>query len=287
MAIPRNPKPQPQAQSTEATPAAAPLRPRAPIPARANTNTTHAHGFVKSTAKLARRLIISATGEDHSGKNHFAFTAPAPIYVHSFDPGIEGVIEKFNQKKDIYVATYELEVQPGEGTAQAVAESADKLWADFVSNFRDGLASCGQGTTVLDTDTEVWELLRLARFGKLTQIMPHMYGPVNAEMRDLLHEPWGKPVNVFFLSKYVDEWENYTDATGKERGRKTGNKVQKGFSDLAFHVQVCGVNYREDREGGGSDFRFLITDCRQAPECNGMVIANDYDELLLNVLGPE
>jgi hypothetical protein len=234
---------------------------------------------------MKRRLIVSLTGEDHSGKNHCAFTAPAPIYVHSFDPGIEGVVEKFHNKKDIYIATYELEIQPGEATPQVVAESADKVWQQFISNYRDGLASCGQGTTVVDTDTEAHELIRLARLGKLSNVLPHMYGPVNAEFRDFLREGWGRPANIFLLSKYVDEWENFTDSTGREKGRKTGNKVRKGFADLPFHVQICGICERIDQDGGGSQFQVLITDCRQSAEYNGMTVPNDYETLAALVLG--
>jgi hypothetical protein len=252
-------------------------------------------GFVKSTGRMKSRMVVSLTGEDHSGKNHCAFTAPAPLYVHSFDPGIEGVVEKFNGShpefaaiygsKDIYVATYELAIQPGDAAPQVVAESADQLWQQFIANYRDGMASCGNGTTIVDTDTEAYELIRLARFGKLTQIMPHHYGPINAEFRAFLRESQGMPGNVFMLSKYVDEWENFVDASGKEKGRKTGGKVRKGFGELPFLMQVCGISERIDQLGGGSQFQITITDCRQRPECNGTAVQNDYDMLRLVVLG--
>ncbi len=39
---------------------------------------------------------------------------------------------------------------------------------------------------VIDTASEAWELVRLARFGKLTQVMPQHYGPVNTEFRDMI-----------------------------------------------------------------------------------------------------
>lgn len=242
-------------------------------------------GFVKSSGPMKKRLIVSLTGEDHSGKNHCAFTAPSPIYVHSFDPGIEGVIEKFHNKKDIYVANYELEIQPGEASPQVVAESADHIWQQFISNYRDGLASCGHGTTIIDTDTEAHQLIRLARLGKLSNVLPHMYGPVNAEFRCFLREGMGMPANIFFLSKYVDEWENITDSQGREKGRKTGNKVRKGFEELPFSMQVCGICERVDQPGGGSQFQITITDCRQDPACNGVTVPNDYDMLSLLVLG--
>lgn len=237
-------------------------------------------GFVLADSAVHRRLIINAEGEDKSGKNHFGFTAPGPIFEHSFDIGNEGVVEKFQNKKKIYIAEYELELQPGEAAAQEVAEAADKVWANFISNYRDGLSSCGNGTTLIDTGTEMWELLRLARFGKLTQVMPHHYGPVNKEMQEAIREGFGHNCNVIFLHKLKDEWENYTDASGKEKGRKTGRKSRVGFSDMPFLVQINLRCERVEREGGGSDFQITIDDCRQNPDINGMSLPNDFDTLM-------
>jgi hypothetical protein len=235
--------------------------------------------FVRADKELTRRIIISLTGEEKSGKDHCAFTAPAPIYVHSFDIGLDGVIQKFQKEKEMYVADYELSIQPGEASPQEVADAADKVWTQFISNYRDGLASCGNGTTVVDTDTECYELLRLARFGRLANVLPHMYGPVNAELRDMVRESYDHDANVFFLSKKTDVWENYVDSSGKERGRKTGEKARKGFGDLPFLVQVVATTNRED----GNEFTVTIEDCRLNPNCNGVTVPNDY-EFIMNAI---
>src|ERR1700723_169108 len=170
------PKPQPRAESQSSS---ASVINRSPRPS--NGNSSHKSTFVRASAPVTHRLIVNAEGEEKSGKNHFSFSAPGPVYLHSFDIGNEGVVQKFQSEKEIYIAEYELSMQPGEASAVEVAEAAEKVWQQFISNYRDGLASCGNGTTVVDTGTEMWELLRLARFGKLTQVMPHHYGPVNKE----------------------------------------------------------------------------------------------------------
>jgi hypothetical protein len=247
---------------------------------RSNGNSSHKSTFVRAEKELTRRIIISLTGEEKSGKNHTAFTAPSPIYTHSFDIGLDGVIQKFQKSKVMFTADYELTVQPGEASAGEVAEAADKVWAQFVSNYRDGLASCGSGTTVIDTDTEAWELLRLARFGKIAQVQPHHYGPVNAEFRDLVRESYDHDANVFLLSKRTAVWENVVDASGKERGRKTGETARKGFSDLPFLVQVVATTERD-----GSDFSVTIEDCRMNPEANGVTVPNDYDFIMSAIFG--
>lgn len=252
----------------------------------------HAHvaKFVEATAsnfKTHSRLIIDLAGEEKTGKTHFAFTCPAPIFEHSFDIGNEGVIDKFLLKKKIMVAEYELEVQPdSDAGAREVAECANRLWEQFVSNFRDGLASCGNGTTMIDTGTEMWELLRLARFGKLTQIMPQQYTAVNKEMQSLIRECYNHNGSTIFLTKMKPEWENYKDANGRDKSRKTGSMERSGFKDMPFQVQVVATCNREDQEEGGSVFSVTIDSCRQNPEMNNATIENaDFDTLASLVLG--
>lgn len=226
------------------------------------------------------RLVIEAAGIFKSGKSHFGFTAPAPIYQHSFDIGNEGVIDKFLLKKKIYVAEYELTVQPGEASDQEVADAASLVWDQFVSNFRDGLASCGNGTSVIDTSTEMWELLRLARLGKLLQVPAIFYARINKEMRTLLREVYNHNGNTIFLSQSKPVWEQYKGTDGKDKSRKTGEYERTGFNELPSQVQVVSTCRRVDREGGGSDFEMEINDCRVQPDINGMVIENDFDVLM-------
>lgn len=258
---------------------APPVRRSLSSPRPSNGSSASGSGFVLATTPALHRLIVSAEGEEKSGKNHFAFTAPGPIYEHSFDIGNESVIQKFQDEKQIYLAEYGLALQPGEGSPQEVADAADKVWSQFMSNYRDGLASCGQGTTMVDTGTEMWELLRLARFGKLTQVMPHHYGPVNKEMQEAVRLAFSHSGNAIFLHKMKDEWENFVEG-GKEKGRKTGRKVRVGFNDMPFLVQVNARCERQDVEGGGSEFLINIEDCRQNPELNNTQMPNDFEMLL-------
>ena len=270
-----------------ASPDIAPLGPGSlpePTYPKASRPTVTSNGavrFIRAVPSTNRRMIVSACGEEKSGKNYFSFTFPEPIYVHSFDEGLEGTIEQFIDKKEIHVAKYDLEVQPGKASPQEVAESADKLWNEFVVNYKYSLAAAGDGTVVIDTDTELYELLRLARFGKLTQVMPHHYGPVNAEFRDIVRGAYDVRCNLFLIGRLGDEWMN--DAAGK--GNKTGARIRKGFGDLPYLTQINALCERVDRVGGGSDFQVQIESCRQNPECNGTTVANDYEMLRLSVFG--
>jgi len=274
----------PQADSGTDTPVASPTihRPSA-RPSNGHKPASNGAGFVQASSPTVHRLIVSAEGEEKSGKNHFAFSAPGPIYMHSFDIGNEGVVQKFQNQKRIMIAEYELEIQPGEGDPREVAESASKVWDQFLANYRDGLNSCGNGTTVVDTGTEMWELLRLSRFGKLTQVMPHHYGPVNKEMQEAIREGFSHECNVVFTHKKKPEWENYIGTDGKEKGRKTGKMTRVGFSDMPFLVQMNVECQRIDLDEGGSEFQIFIEDCRQNPSLNHTVLPNDFETLLTMV----
>jgi len=274
MAIPRRPQPAAATAGESAEPAPSVIRRPTPRPAASVKST-----FVRSSAVTKERLIMSIEGEEKSGKSHTGLTAQTPIFVHSFDIGLEGVISKFDKDKEIYVAEYELTIQPGAGSAQEVAEAADEVWNQFVANYRDSLASTrNAGTVIWDSSTECWELLRLARFGKLTQVMPHQYTSVNAEMRDLIREAYAS-TNMIHLIKKVDQYENYVDSQGREKGRKTGLKEPKQFKDLPFLVQTI----TEVERVGAADFQLTIKDCRQNPEVNGVTIPNDFEVLLMTV----
>lgn len=250
--------------------------------------TSQAPAFIRAQSALKRRAVVNIQGEEKSGKDHMAlaYKGPGDLYVHSFDLGLEGVVEKFQNDKNIYVSDYELSIQPGEATDKEVGEAANKVWEQFLTNFNESISLTEkEGLVLVDTGTEAWELLRLASFGKLTQVMPHHYAKPNAEFRNIVRHSFAG-TNVAWLHKMVDEWENYTDGAGKEKGRKTGRKARKGFNDIAFLVQANVETHATGVEGGsGTEFTAEILDCRLNPSVRGLVINNDFNELLGWVLG--
>jgi hypothetical protein len=279
MAIPR-PAPRPAGEPAPEPASSRPITQRPPLATRA-TATVGPAKFSRATGEPTGRIIVSVCGDEKTGKDHFGLTFPEPIYLHSFDQGLEGVINKFAKEKEIFVAEYELEIQPGEAEPKQVAEGANLVWENFRTNYRDSLEQCGEGTVILDTDTEVYELLRLARFGRLTQVMPHHYGPVNSEFRDLIRSAYDHKCNLFLIGRMSDEWIN--DASGK--GNKTGNRIRRGFGDLPYLTQVNAICERVDLEGGGSDFQVTIDSCRFTPSANGSVTSNEYEPFRLAAFG--
>jgi hypothetical protein len=228
-------------------------------------NTTGT-SFTSTITAPDPRLIASVSGLEKQGKNHFAFTAPGPIACLSFDTGTEGVIEKFrkgfgdNKPKDIYLADYDVNL-PGGADLKQIADAAQAIWVKFRKDYEWAIRNAR--TVVADTGTEIWEILRIARFGKLTQVMPHQYGPVNAEFRKLVKLAFDvKNVNAIWLHKLKAEYDTKTVVVAgqtKEVSNKTGKLVRSGFGDIPFLVQFNAVVHRDselrDWDPGKSSFR--------------------------------
>lgn len=280
MALPR-PKPRPETQAGD-NGAERPVTVSRP---KVSSTSVKAPAFIRASSAVKPRLVLNVQGAEKSGKDHLALCyTGGPIYVHSFDIGLEGVVQKFQNTREIYVAEYELTIQPGEANEREVGAAANVVWEQFVSNYRDSLASTrDSGLVLIDTGSEAWELLRLASFGKLTQVMPHHYSKPNAEFRDLVRECYDA-TNTVLLHKMKDEWENYLDSKGQEKSRRTGNKKAMMMNDIPFLVQANVQTWTEDRDGGGCDFHATIMDCRLNQDLKGMDLNNDFDEILNTVM---
>lgn len=210
-------------------------------------------GFVSAgDIKLQPRIIMSLCGMEKQGKTHFALTAPGPLAVFSTDTGEEGVINKFVEDKEILV----LPIAKAEDDA---VDEAKKEWEKFKFAFFAALRGDDFRSLIVDTATEIWELLRMARFGKLTQVMPYQYGPVNAEYRALIREAYSHDKNLILLHKMRATYVN---------DKRNGEWERAGFGDTGFLVQVNAEIYRYDISEGG-EFCLWVKDCRQNADLAG------------------
>ena len=229
------------------------------------------HEFIKSQDRTSYpRIIVSVSGLEKQGKSHFALTAPGPIAMFSTDIGEEGVVEKFEESKDIWVKDVAR-------IDEDAAEQAPAEWDKFKNAYLDCLKGKEVRTIILDTATEIWELLRMARFGRLTRVMPYQYGPVNAEYRAMIREAYKWDKNLILLHKMKAQYIN---------DKRTGEWERAGFGDTGFLVQVNAQVYRYSPDDGG-EFCFWVKDCRQNPDLAGEVFegeGNSFQMVAMNVL---
>lgn len=233
-------------------------------------------GYTLAKATTLRRLVVGVEAMEKEGKTTFALTAPDPIAVINMDVGMEGVVDKWVKKKKVWVATigYRDVKDPKEWVrARDTMEQA----------YLDALADKDTRTLVMDTGTEVWELERLAEFGKIDHIKPHHYGPVNARMRDLIKRVYDTGKNLIILHKMK---EQYVD------DKATGRMIRSGFGDMPYIMQVNVRLWRRSKEEkkkkggepvkGDLTFGLTVLDCRQNAELTGEVLEepmNDFATL--------
>lgn len=233
-----------------------------------------AMGFNDEYVEKPRRIIASLFGKAKTGKTHFSLTAPEPIIYFNVDIGTEGVVNKF-QEQGKYILLYDVRVPK-----EAGKDVWSRMWADL--KFRVAKAySLKAGTVVWDTASEVYELARLAHFGRLTEIKPSDYAIVNNEWRELLRQAYDAPTNTIFIHKVKASWGMIPTSSGSRLG-KTGEYEVSGFSEMDYLVQMnleTGCIYEES----GPEFSVLIKDCRQNPNIAGQLLSGpmcNFDFLL-------
>lgn len=266
----------------------------APKPRPASRNSNHNSNsaskmpdWVRAQDPMTRRLVISVCGEWKAGKNYFAFGFPGPIYIHSFDKRIRGVVEQFQEQKEIFICDYPspTEIQLAEDyNVDKIAAQSGEVWDWFVEKFNESVEkTANEGTVIVDTGSEAYSLRLLKEFGKLKQNNSFAYDEPKAEFRALVRRSQ-LGTNAVWLHKLKDE---YSKPTGpQDRGHKIGRKFA-GLTDFQYLVDANLLAEREDLEGGGSVYTVRILDCGvgRAAEINGAVIPNDYDMLVSTIFG--
>lgn len=216
-------------------------------------------GFSDDIVQEPYRLIASVSGLEKSGKTHFSLTAPEPIIFFNIDIGTEGVVGKFQRGFDGHPAkqVYIYDVRFSKNSANT--GDYKPLWLDL----KDKLArawALDKGTVVMDTASEAHELSRLAAFGKLTQVLPHHYGPVNAEWRDLIRLAYDSDMNTILIHKLKPTYvENV----------RTRDYDVKGFAETGYLVQANITTYYDAVNG---EFAARVENCRQNADLRGEVL---------------
>lgn len=265
------------------------------------------------------RAIIDVSGREKQGKTHFAFTAPSPIVYLDFDQGSQGMVgkfvrqttEQFSHGGKLIIAPPPFVVRPQEaigpsGNAEKEGEAEwARMWDIYMHAITKPAVKTKRGpvkarSVIVDTGTELEELLRLKLFGKLTQVGQHLYRLRNSLMRELVRLALSSDVNVIFVHKLSSEWVKAPGAKADDKASKTGVYERKGWDELGHVVQAQFFAYRAPvqeagpmvwnyRPGQGSahqwtvpprepndlGFRLRCIDSRHNPEIDGWEWANE------------
>lgn len=237
-------------------------------------------GFAPPSDQQYRRLVIATVGEaspatpsgEKSGKTTWALGGPQPVFVIGTDTGTDEIARKKRAEgMEIYCDLIETPEIANDASPKQRAQIYEPIWEKAKDAITMVINNPEIRTLVVDTASELWEMCRLARFGKLAQVMPTDYGPVNAEFRELIKRCYDREDLVsVWTHKNKKEYMAKTTSKGTVDSW-TGKWERAGFGDTGSLVDVNGVNYFYRRESRGEDgsvivdrgFGFRVLNARQ------------------------
>lgn len=232
---------------------------------------------------LNRSAVIALTGREGSGKTGLALSAAL------LKQGLVVYVEMDRQPKGDYIndmfSTGRV-LKPKikyKNTGKAFNKDfAEKAWDELSKITYECLQDPAIYTVIWDTATYGWELLRMAKFGKLTQVMPHHYGPVNDEFQALFYtaEEHGK----LFVALHSMSKEYKAGKDGKEVWN--GYYKPSGFSHMDFVANIRLEQHKND-EG---QFVCRVVQNKLKPEMDKRDLVGDectMASLLMGTFGGE
>ncbi len=216
-----------------------------------------------------RRLVMRIGGFEKDGKTHFALTMPPPIALIIIDRGLEGMYEKFAREKELHISD-DFRAMPAE-----TMEDNEKRWEAIMAAYISALGDTHIRSILYDTDTEAWEIARLAYLGKLVGVRELHYSDVNSIFRKIIDMALASDKNVMFTCRLRKQYIRSKSAdTGKETASWNGKYEDSGFGEFGSIVQAnLRAKIVEYDEGNTPTIR--IINCRQNMTINGDVFEGD------------
>jgi len=220
-----------------------------------------------------QRLILSAYAKEKHGKSNFALTAPPPIGYIDIDDGVSEIRNKFPHLNDDNLLHFPVQY---DGEDDSLAEkSVDKVHKAFDLCVDAPLSVVR--TIVMDTDTEWWEMIRLARFGRVDDVPPGKFGPVNREYLQIIKQAKASNKNLILLHQMKEEWlspPGRNNQGKKKMAQWTGNWIRDCMKKAPYAVQASIYLYKDE-----FGYNARIAQCRQNPLAEGEILTTDMEEL--------
>ena len=213
-----------------------------------------------------RRLVQRVGAFEKGGKTHYALTAPAPISVINIDRGLEGVVEKFARVKEIH-RSKDFRAMPSGSQA-----NNERRWDAIMESYVVALEDHNMRSIVYDTDTEGWEIVRLAYLGKLVGVKEYKYPEVNGIFRDMIDMALAHDKNVIFVCRLKKQYVK--KSRDSDESAWNGEYEEAGFREFPSIVQV-NLRAKIINEDGVNIPTIRVINCRQNMQINGEVFEGD------------
>lgn len=221
-------------------------------------------GFEEASNIVPRRLLVASDGLEKSGKSNLWLTAPGPIAGINLDIGLEGVIHRYTKNKKIWMVNYNVPPISNQKDYISHFQSVKKAYEAAV-NHKD------VRTVVIDTGSDMWDLVILAEFGVLNPTTSKgslAFTTANSVFRGLIKMVYDTDKNLIMTHKISKEWAKGSDG----KNAWTGGYERDGFRGSGYLIQV---NVRHAYDPVTQKFSMKIVDCRQEFSLSGFELGHD------------
>jgi hypothetical protein len=208
-------------------------------------------------------LTLAVNALEKCGKTRFLLTCPKPIALINFDRDIEPAMLAdlgVSPAEDLWIKTVEVDDTEAEDIWR-------KQWEDVKAAYRASLDMPQIATVCVDTADQMYELSRLANFGRLAKVPPFKYSVVNTELKLLIKEANRRGKNVIWTHRLKKEYKQ----NKKGEDSWSGLYVPSGWSAAQFELAASVKLYKDD---DGYNLEVVSSGIRQT-ECEGEVLLND------------
>ena len=253
-----------------------------------------------SELELPPQEIIALEGIGGTGKSKFILDAQAPVaYQRIGDAASDGVLRKAQRERAdavIRVANYGFERPRSEKSGYRAEKFDDDVIAkakstldSIIADYRQALQE-GYRTIGWDKFFLIWELVRVAEFGKVEQVPEGQYAAVNWKMRSWVNEAKNFGANLILVNEMGEEWKD-SMIDGKRQSSRTGRWKRvgwKGTQNVATLIlrmfrkgdETDPTGTKPDEEGYGH-FCCRVDKCNENGSLVHTVIDfNEYAEML-------
>jgi hypothetical protein len=230
--------------------------------------------FRPAQADTLRRLVVSLWGDPKVGKTHFALTCPEPIRYLNLDFGVAELVPRFAGKQ--------IEVSDLQLADVGSLRECSRILEQFYKDYLWALEHSAGGTVVVDTATQVWQLVQTVKLEEVkerrakkkggdpdeVQLYPYDYAQANVLMSSILRRALHhEGVNTVFIHRSKKRFN--------ARGEELPGTEFQGFNETPAIAQVTLHLFTE-----GKQHRARIEKCRFDTSLEGGVFADlTYDTL--------
>ena len=249
------------------------------MPAFTGKKSVESRGWAEmpdfSPTKLTRGLMVDIVGLEGTGKSSLALTIAQCGAVGYVDIDQSADRARRPEGKGVSKRVRMLPVRYSAGAGEEGTKLATKTAWNAMELGVNEAASTWADAIIVDTDTEAWELKRLAAFGTDTpkSRSDRLYGQVNPQFRQFprnINRVHNKHLVTIHQLKdeYVDKIKN-----GEPTSVKTGNFVRAGFKEIGF---LADIVIRTSFDG---EFGATIEVCKLNPSMQGLPLSDDQLDL--------